>query len=160
MKWFEKPSAPHLTLWWIPAGHIPSVEEARDRLEFLKIRGESPLAFSIRTPYSEESSAEAAQLELNFDRREFASASNTPNGDCTRETNFHYRQRGDRLWVMYGGGNVRFGSLVAVGDRHGRLDMRYQHADATGRLRERGVTRVPGRARHQPLELFLGQRLS
>jgi Domain of unknown function (DUF3291) len=159
LKWFEKRSAPHLTLWWIPAGHIPSVEEARDRLEFLKIWGESPLAFSIRTPYSEEPSAEAAQLELNFDRCEFASASNTPNGDCTRETNFHYRRRGDRLWVMYGGGNVRFGSLVAVGDQHGRPDMRYQHADATGRLRERGVTRVPGRARHQPLELFLGQRL-
>src|SRR5260221_4241550 len=32
--WFEQATQPHLALWWIPAGHIPSVEEAVDRLEF------------------------------------------------------------------------------------------------------------------------------
>ena len=31
---------PILALWWIPAGHIPTVEEAKQRLEWLKERAE------------------------------------------------------------------------------------------------------------------------
>jgi len=30
--WFEKPTKPHYVLWWVPQGHIPGLEEARDRL--------------------------------------------------------------------------------------------------------------------------------
>src|SRR4051812_47269021 len=32
---FEKPTEAHLALWWIPAGHIPSIAEARERLDYL-----------------------------------------------------------------------------------------------------------------------------
>jgi Domain of unknown function (DUF3291) len=31
--WFERADKPHYCLWWIPAGHIPTVAEARERLE-------------------------------------------------------------------------------------------------------------------------------
>ena len=31
--WFEKPQPAHYVLWWVPIGHIPSLEEAKERLE-------------------------------------------------------------------------------------------------------------------------------
>src|SRR5262249_5313196 len=44
-EWFEKPSAPTYVLWWVPAGHIPTLEEARDRLEHYRAHGATPHAF-------------------------------------------------------------------------------------------------------------------
>lgn len=32
-RWFEKFEGPYYAMWWIPAGHIPSTEEGRERLE-------------------------------------------------------------------------------------------------------------------------------
>jgi hypothetical protein len=43
--WFEKPSEAHYVLWWVPAGHIPSLEEARQRLEHYRAHGASSHAF-------------------------------------------------------------------------------------------------------------------
>lgn len=43
--WFEKPSQAHYVLWWVPAGHIPTLAEARDRLEHYRAHGASPHAF-------------------------------------------------------------------------------------------------------------------
>src|SRR5215467_9734586 len=31
VEWFEKMDQPHYCLWWIPAGHIPTVLEGRER---------------------------------------------------------------------------------------------------------------------------------
>ncbi|HYL38359.1 MAG TPA: DUF3291 domain-containing protein [Bryobacteraceae bacterium] len=144
-QWFEKPSQPHLALWWIPAGHIPSVQEARERLEFRRTRGDSPMAFSFAKlhPHPDAPAGHPAPLALNLDQRQFVSTANTANGDCGTATRFHYRQQGARVWAMYAGGRVRFGSLVAIGDAQGRLDMRYQHADAAGRFRAGRCTAQP-----------------
>ena len=46
-KWFEKPAQAHMAMWWIEAGHIPSVAEARERLEHRQKWGDSPIAFSF-----------------------------------------------------------------------------------------------------------------
>lgn len=46
--WFERPSSAYLVLWWIPAGHIPTVDEGIDRLEQLRRDGPSPDAFTFR----------------------------------------------------------------------------------------------------------------
>jgi hypothetical protein len=43
--WFEKAEAPHFVMWTIPAGHIPSLDEAKDRLEHLQRNGGSDFAF-------------------------------------------------------------------------------------------------------------------
>jgi hypothetical protein len=51
MKWFEKPRAAHLAMWWIPAGHVPTVEEAKSRLEYLQSHGETAFAFSFSNPH-------------------------------------------------------------------------------------------------------------
>jgi hypothetical protein len=46
--WFEKPAATFLVLWWVPAGHIPSVDEGLDRLNALRCHGPNPEAFTFR----------------------------------------------------------------------------------------------------------------
>jgi hypothetical protein len=50
-QWFEQIEGPILALWWIPAGHIPTVQEAQDRLQHLKENGPTPHAFTFRTPF-------------------------------------------------------------------------------------------------------------
>ena len=137
LKWFEKPAEAHLAMWWIPAGHIPSVAEARDRLQFRRTHGDTAVAFSFANPFPapEEPLADPVPPPVSFDNRLFTSSANTPNGDCDSETRFYYRQQGARVWATYQGGRVQFGSLVAIGDPHGRLDMRYHHVDLSGRLR-------------------------
>jgi hypothetical protein len=51
-EWFEKMEGPHFVMWWVPAGHLPSVEEAKERLAHLVAHGPSDHAFgweSVRT---------------------------------------------------------------------------------------------------------------
>jgi hypothetical protein len=50
-QWFEPIEGPILALWWIPAGHIPTVADARERLQYLKDHGPTPQAFTFRTPF-------------------------------------------------------------------------------------------------------------
>lgn len=45
--WFEKFAGAYLALWWIPAGHTPSVDEARKRLAHLEANGPSQFAFTF-----------------------------------------------------------------------------------------------------------------
>src|SRR5262245_29458658 len=50
--WFEPlAGSASLVLWWIPAGHLPSVAEAKQRLERLVARGPTPEAFRFREPF-------------------------------------------------------------------------------------------------------------
>jgi hypothetical protein len=44
-KWFEKLEKPHYCLWWVPAGHIPTVREGRERLEHYQEHGATPFSF-------------------------------------------------------------------------------------------------------------------
>lgn len=44
-RWFEKMDKPHYCLWWVPAGHIPTVAEGRERLEHYQQHG--PTLFSF-----------------------------------------------------------------------------------------------------------------
>jgi hypothetical protein len=44
-EWFEKFDGPYFVLWWVPAGHRPSVQEAIDRLDHLKQHGDTDHAF-------------------------------------------------------------------------------------------------------------------
>ena len=46
--WFEKLEKPHMALWWIPAGTLPTVEEAKRRLEHRERHGDTAFAFSFR----------------------------------------------------------------------------------------------------------------
>jgi hypothetical protein len=43
--WFEKPTQANYVLWWIPAGHIPTLAEGKRRLEHYRQHGATPHAF-------------------------------------------------------------------------------------------------------------------
>jgi hypothetical protein len=44
-EWFEHFEGPYFVMWWVPAGHLPSVQEAIERLEHLKEHGPTEHAF-------------------------------------------------------------------------------------------------------------------
>jgi hypothetical protein len=51
-EWFHHDGLQHyLVLWWIPAGTLPTVEQAWDRLALLGRDGPGPDAFTLRQPY-------------------------------------------------------------------------------------------------------------
>jgi hypothetical protein len=50
-QWFEPLTTPIMALWWVPAGHRPSMEEAKARLEDLTAQGPTPAAFTFKQPF-------------------------------------------------------------------------------------------------------------
>jgi hypothetical protein len=50
----------YLALWWVPAGHLPTVDEARERLDHLAAHGPGRYAFTLRQPFP------APELDLNL----------------------------------------------------------------------------------------------
>jgi hypothetical protein len=50
-EWFVRMTEPFMVLWWVPAGHVPSVEEALGRLTRLREKGPGAAAFTFREPY-------------------------------------------------------------------------------------------------------------
>jgi hypothetical protein len=44
-EWFEVLGKMHFVMWWVPAGHRPSLEEAQERLSWLQDHGDSDHAF-------------------------------------------------------------------------------------------------------------------
>jgi len=50
-RWFEKFDGPYYALWWIPAGHFPSIEEGKERLDHLRAHGETADAFSFKNVF-------------------------------------------------------------------------------------------------------------
>lgn len=50
-EWFEKFSGVYLALWWVPAGHIPSIDEAKKRVEYLNAHGPTQFAFNFKKTF-------------------------------------------------------------------------------------------------------------
>lgn len=50
-EFFQKLNEHYLVLWWVPAGHIPNLDEALARLQLLRRAGPGPAAFTFREPY-------------------------------------------------------------------------------------------------------------
>jgi hypothetical protein len=50
-QWFERPTQAYQVLWWVPAGHRPTVTEALERLEHLRANGPTPHAFTFSQRY-------------------------------------------------------------------------------------------------------------
>jgi len=46
-EWFEHMREAYLVLWWVPIGHMPTVEEAWARLSSLRSRGPTAAAFTF-----------------------------------------------------------------------------------------------------------------
>jgi hypothetical protein len=52
--WFEKMPEMHMALWYVPAGHEPTVKEAEERLNHIREHGDTPRAFSFKRRFTEE----------------------------------------------------------------------------------------------------------
>lgn len=53
-EWMNKMPEMHQVLWWIPAGHTPSTQEANDKLNLIREIGPSAEAFSFAKPFNHE----------------------------------------------------------------------------------------------------------
>ncbi|TNE61546.1 MAG: DUF3291 domain-containing protein [Alphaproteobacteria bacterium] len=56
-EWFEMPTEPHMVLWWVPAGHRPTVVEAAARLMYLRDHGPTPQAFTFKRAFAPDGEA-------------------------------------------------------------------------------------------------------
>ena len=54
-EWFES-GASELACWWVPDGHIPSLDEAQERLGRVKTHGPTPEAFTFSTAFNHDGS--------------------------------------------------------------------------------------------------------
>ena len=52
--WFVPMETAFLVLWWIPAGHIPTTDEAKAKLQLLIEQGATPLAFTFSKRFTVE----------------------------------------------------------------------------------------------------------
>lgn len=50
-QWFDRMEEVYAVLWWVPAGHVPTLEEAAGRLQNLNQLGASETAFTFKKSY-------------------------------------------------------------------------------------------------------------
>lgn len=48
--WFGKMLQAHQALWWVPRGHIPTIEEGKQKLDYLQQHGPGKAAFTFAKP--------------------------------------------------------------------------------------------------------------
>jgi hypothetical protein len=61
-EWFERMAEAYLALWWVPEGHLPTVEEGQMRLERLRAGGPGPDAFTFRQPFPSQGGGMATEV--------------------------------------------------------------------------------------------------
>lgn len=71
---------------------------------------------------------------MNYHNKKFRPIRNTPNGETSEETIFHYKQDGNMLTCTYSGGQIKTGQLIALVDSEGNIDMRYHQINNKGEL--------------------------
>ncbi|WP_424211797.1 DUF3291 domain-containing protein [Streptomyces sp. BI20] len=59
-EWFDREPEPMTALWWVPAGHAPSVREAEERLTHLRVHGPTAHAFTLTKRFDPPAPADAA----------------------------------------------------------------------------------------------------
>lgn len=104
-QWFSKFDGAYTCLWWIPTGHIPTMDEAKARLEHLRTQGESAYAFSFRKlfppPVDEVNSAEPNPAQSNPDE------TNVDKRNIFAEEVFAYRVNKDgKVFITWHGKQV------------------------------------------------------
>ncbi len=64
-EWFDRMKSAHMVLWWVPAGHRPTVDEAIARLAQLRAEGPSAAAFTFAQAYGPPSSASTQPFRID-----------------------------------------------------------------------------------------------
>ena len=50
-EWFHTLPEDSYVLWWVPIGYTPSIEEAIERLTYLRVNGDTPSAFTFKSNF-------------------------------------------------------------------------------------------------------------
>ncbi len=50
--WFARFEGAYMALWWVPAGHRPSIDEAKKRLASVAEKGATPFAFTFKQVFA------------------------------------------------------------------------------------------------------------
>lgn len=61
-QWFERIKV-FMALWWVPAGHRPTVAEAEERLRHLRAHGPTAFAFTFRQRFPAPDRDQSPELE-------------------------------------------------------------------------------------------------
>jgi hypothetical protein len=69
-EWATRMAEAYMCLWWIPAGEIPTIDEAIERLDGLREYGPTPRAFTFKKRFS----IEEAPVPAERDERWFCPA--------------------------------------------------------------------------------------
>jgi hypothetical protein len=64
-EWFERLKEMHMAFWYIPAGHIPTVEETMDRIAHIREQGPSPHAFTFKRRFTPDDAVAAGAVAAN-----------------------------------------------------------------------------------------------
>ncbi|UCD64012.1 MAG: n-acetylglutamate synthase [Candidatus Zixiibacteriota bacterium] len=80
---------------------------------------------------------------IDYNDKYFVGVMNYDDGDLTRDTVYHYRQKGDIVWGSFEGGNCRHGNFVARVLDDGNLDMVWQYLNKEGKLVSGGCRSTP-----------------
>lgn len=51
-EWFDHFDGAQVALWWVPAGYVPPVDEAKQRLAHLDAHGPTETAFTFKAPFA------------------------------------------------------------------------------------------------------------
>lgn len=68
-EFFHRMTEAYLACWWIPEGHLPSTDEAEERVRYLRANGPTPLAFTLRHHFPPPDDEAAAEVLRNDDGR-------------------------------------------------------------------------------------------
>ena len=63
-EWFSRIKDMHMVFWFVPVGHIPTPKEARERLEYVNMHGETPYAFTFKNKFTVKDFLNYKHLEL------------------------------------------------------------------------------------------------
>ena len=80
---------------------------------------------------------------INYNGRTFKGITNSPNGQVSGDTVFHYAQQGTTLTATYSGGSIREGHLLGIVHDDNSLRFVYHHLDMDGNLKSGICTSVP-----------------
>jgi Domain of unknown function (DUF3291) len=62
-KWFDQATGHQVVLWWIQEDHIPTLNEAKEKMQLLESDGPSPKAFTLRSAFDSKGNALKSQEE-------------------------------------------------------------------------------------------------
>jgi len=65
-EWFTRMREAHMVLWWVPAGHVPTIAEAVARLKLLRERGATADAFTFGEAFAAPDAQQAGE-RISFD---------------------------------------------------------------------------------------------